>query len=304
MQTAVRTLGLCKQYRGKAAVDHLDMQVSQGEIYGFIGANGAGKSTTFKLLAGLARPTAGQIELFGRPMETGTAARRVGILIEDAGLYGSMSARDNCLLKARLLGLDEETRAVDRVLAQVGLDKMGKKKAKHFSMGQRRRLGLALALVGSPDLLLLDEPTNGLDPEGIRDVRLLLQQLQSERGVTILVSSHILGELEKLATCYGIIREGRMVEQITAADLAARCRDYIAIKTSDPHRAAALLEERLHLHEYTVYPEGELRLYDAADPARVNAALLEGGAAVQSIGIHRQELEDYFLQRMGAEDHV
>lgn len=135
MQTAVRTLGLCKQYRGKAAVDHLDMQVSQGEIYGFIGANGAGKSTAFKLLAGLARPTAGQIELFGRPMETGTAARRVGILIEDAGLYGSMSARDNCLLKARLLGLDEETRAVDRVC--------GRCRQKYFS-----RAGMSLALRG------------------------------------------------------------------------------------------------------------------------------------------------------------
>lgn len=304
MQTAVRTLGLCKQYRGKAAVDHLNMQVPKGEIYGFIGANGAGKSTTFKLLAGLARPTAGQIELFGQPMETGAAARRVGVLVEDAGLYGSMSARDNCLLKAKLLGLDEEKAAVDRVLAQVGLDKMGRKAAKRFSMGQRRRLGLALALLGSPDLLLLDEPTNGLDPEGIRDVRLLLQQLQTEYGVTMLVSSHILGELEKFATCYGIIREGRMVEQITALELSARCRDYIAIKTSDPHRAAALLEETLNLHEYTVYPEGELRLYDAADPARVNAALLKGEVAVQSIGIHRQELEDYFLEKMGVDDHV
>ena len=304
MQTAVRTLGLCKQYRGKAAVDHLDLQVPQGEIYGFIGANGAGKSTTFKLLAGLARPTAGQIELFGQPLEKGASARRVGVLIEDAGLYGSMSARDNCLLKARLLGLDEEKTAVDRALAQVGLDKMGKKAAKRFSMGQRRRLGLALALLGSPDLLLLDEPTNGLDPEGIRDVRLLLQQLQTEYGVTILVSSHILGELEKFATCYGIIREGHMVEQITAAELNARCRDYIAIKTADPHRAAALLEENLHFRDYTVYPEGELRLYDAADPARVNAALLEGGVAVQSIGTHRQELEEYFLQRMGVDDHV
>lgn len=266
MQIAVRTLGLCKQYRGKAAVGHLDMQVPKGEIYGFIGANGAGKSTTFKLLAGLSRPTAGQIELFGRPREEGTAARRMGILIEDAGLYGSLSARDNCLLRARLLGLDDETTAVDRVLAQTGLEAMGKKKAKHFSMGQRRRLGLALALLGSPDLLLLDEPTNGLDPEGIRDVRLLLQQLQAERGVTIVVSSHILGELEKFATCYGIIRDGRMVQQITATELSARCRDYIAVQTADPHRAAALLEEKLKLHDYTVYPEGELRIYDAADP--------------------------------------
>lgn len=304
MQTAVRTLSLCKSYRGKAAVDHLDMQVPKGEIYGFIGANGAGKSTTFKMLAGLSNPTAGQIEIFGQPKERENYSRRVGILIEDAGLYGSLSARDNCLLKAKLLGLDEEKTAVDRVLAQVGLDQMGKKAAKRFSMGQRRRLGLALALLGDPDLLLLDEPTNGLDPEGIRDVRLLLQQLQAERGVTILVSSHILGELEKFATCYGIIRDGRMVQQITAAELSSQCRDYIALQTPDPHRAAALLEEKLHLHDYTVRPEGELRIYDAADPARINAALMEGGAAVRSIGIHRQELEDYFLQMMGVDDHV
>lgn len=304
MQTAVRTLGLCKSYRGKAAVDHLDMQVPKGEIYGFIGANGAGKSTTFKMLAGLSNPTAGQIEIFGQPKERENYSRRVGILIEDAGLYGSLSARDNCLLKAKLLGLDEEKTAVDRVLAQVGLDQMGKKAAKRFSMGQRRRLGLALALLGDPDLLLLDEPTNGLDPEGIRDVRLLLQQLQAERGVTILVSSHILGELEKFATCYGIIRDGRMVQQITAAELSSQCRDYIALQTPDPHRAAALLEEKLHLHDYTVRPEGELRIYDAADPARINAALMEGGAAVRSIGIHRQELEDYFLQMMGVDNHV
>lgn len=304
MQTAVRTLGLCKSYRGKAAVDHLDMQVPKGEIYGFIGANGAGKSTTFKMLAGLSNPTAGQIEIFGQPKERENYSRRVGILIEDAGLYGSLSARDNCLLKAKLLGLDDEKSAVDRVLAQVGLDQMGKKAAKRFSMGQRRRLGLALALLGDPDLLLLDEPTNGLDPEGIRDVRLLLQQLQAERGVTILVSSHILGELEKFATCYGIIRDGRMVQQITAAELSSQCRDYIALQTPDPHRVAALLEEKLHLHDYTVRPEGELRIYDAADPARINAVLLEGGAAVRSIGIHRQELEDYFLQMMGVDNHV
>lgn len=304
MQHVVRTLGLCKRYRGKAAVDHLDMQVPQGEIYGFIGANGAGKSTTFKLLAGLARSSAGQVELFGQPLEAGAAMRRVGILVEDAGLYGSLSARDNCLLKARLLGLDDENKAVDRALHQTGLDKMGKKAAKRFSMGQRRRLGLALALLGDPDLLLLDEPTNGLDPEGIRDVRLLLQQLQTEQGVTILVSSHILGELEKFATCYGIIRDGRMVQQITASELSARCRDYIAVQTADPHRAAALLEETLGLHDYTVYPEGELRIYDAAEPGRVNEMLMGSGVPVRGIGTHHQELEDYFLEKMGVEDHV
>ena len=299
MKTVIRTTGLCKRYRGKPAVDHLDMQVEQGAIYGFIGQNGAGKSTTFKMLAGLARPTAGQIELFGRPLQDPTARRRLGVLIEDAGLYPNLSARENCMLKAIALGLDEEEKAVDRVLAETGLRDMGTKACKKFSMGQRRRLGLALALVGSPDLLLLDEPTNGLDPEGIHDVRALLTRLQAERGVTIVVSSHILGELEKIATCYGILRTGKMVREISAAELDAQCRDYIALQTAEPHRAAALLEERLHLHNYEVMPEGEVHIFDPADPAAITAALAGAGVAVRGIGVHRQELEDYFLSLMG-----
>lgn len=299
MKTVIRTTGLCKRYRGKPAVDHLDMQVEQGAIYGFIGQNGAGKSTTFKMLAGLARPTAGQIELFGRPLQDPTARRRLGVLIEDAGLYPNLSARENCMLKAIALGLDEEEKAVDRVLAKTGLQDMGTKACKKFSMGQRRRLGLALALVGSPDLLLLDEPTNGLDPEGIHDVRALLTRLQAERGVTIVVSSHILGELEKIATCYGILRTGKMVREISAAELDAQCRDYIALQTAEPHRAAALLEERLHLHNYEVMPEGEVHIFDPADPAAITAALAGAGVPVRGIGVHRQELEDYFLSLMG-----
>lgn len=299
MKTVIRTTGLCKRYRGKPAVDHLDMQVKQGAIYGFIGQNGAGKSTTFKMLAGLARPTAGQIELFGRPLQDPTARRRLGVLIEDAGLYPNLSARENCMLKAIALGLDEEEKAVDRVLAETGLQDMGTKVCKKFSMGQRRRLGLALALVGSPDLLLLDEPTNGLDPEGIHDVRALLTRLQAERGVTIVVSSHILGELEKIATCYGILRTGKMVREISAAELDAQCRDYIALQTAAPHRAAALLEERLHLHNYEVMPEGEVHIFDPADPAAITAALAGAGVPVRGIGVHRQELEDYFLSLMG-----
>ncbi len=299
MKTVIRTTGLCKRYRGKPAVDHLDMQVEQGAIYGFIGQNGAGKSTTFKMLAGLARPTAGQIELFGRPLQDPTARRRLGVLIEDAGLYPNLSARENCMLKAIALGLDEEEKAVDRVLAETGLQDMGTKACKKFSMGQRRRLGLALALVGSPDLLLLDEPTNGLDPEGIHDVRALLTRLQAERGVTIVVSSHILGELEKIANCYGILRTGKMVREISAAELDAQCRDYIALQTAEPHRAAALLEERLHLHNYEVMPEGEVHIFDPADPAAITAALAGAGVPVRGIGVHRQELEDYFLSLMG-----
>lgn len=304
MQMAVHTAGLCKRYRGRAAVDHLDMQVEKGEIYGFIGQNGAGKSTTFKLLAGLARPTAGQIELFGRPLTDPTVRRRLGVLVEDAGVYPGLSARENCMLKAMALGLDNESKAVERTLGEVGLAGAGSKACKRFSMGQRRRLGLALALLGNPDLLLLDEPTNGLDPEGIRDVRRLLLQLQAERGVTIVVSSHLLGELEKIATSYGIIRSGRMVQQITAAELEDRCRDYITLQTQDPHRAAAVLEEKLGLSGYEVLPEGVLHLYDPVESSAVVAVLSENGVPVGSIGTHRQELEDYFVKLMGVGEHV
>lgn len=304
MEMVVHTVGLCKRYRGKMAVDHLDMQVGKGEIYGFIGQNGAGKSTTFKLLSGLARPTAGQIELFGRPRTDASARRRLGVLVEDAGVYPGLSARENCRLKAIALGLDDEAKAVERVLGEVGLDNVGGKACKRFSMGQRRRLGLALALLGNPDLLLLDEPTNGLDPEGIRDIRRLLLQLQAERGVTIVVSSHLLGELEKIATSYGVIRAGRMVQQISAAELQSRCRDYIALQTPDPHRAVTLLEEKLHLTRYEVLPDGVLHLYDPVETTAVVTLLAENGVSVQSIGTHRQELEDYFLKLMGVEGHV
>lgn len=300
MKTVIRTTGLCKAYRGRPAVDHLDMQVEQGAVYGFIGQNGAGKSTTFKMLCGLARPAAGQIELFGQPHTSELARRRVGILIEDAGVYPGLSAFENCKLKAMALGLADGDRQIRAILDQVGLQGAGNKKVKAFSMGMRRRLGLALALLGSPDLLLLDEPTNGLDPEGIRDIRSLLVRYQQERGVTVVISSHILGELEKIATAYGIIRQGRMVEQVSAADLAARCRDFIRLQTADPRRAAVVLEQR-GLTRYEVLPQGEIRLFDEADPAAVNAALAQSGVPVGEIAVHRQALEDYFLQRMGKE---
>lgn len=298
MQTIIRTTGLCKRYHGKAAVENLCLEVPQGAIYGFIGQNGAGKSTTFKLLCGLAKPSAGHIELFGAAPDK-NAACRLGVLINDTGAYPRLSAAENCRLKAVALALPDPARRVEEVLTQVGLDAVCNKKVKTFSTGQKRRLGLALALLGNPDLLLLDEPTNGLDPQGIRDIRALLLQLQSERGVTMMISSHILGELEKIATDYGILRAGKLVEQTTAADIAARCQDYLEVQTPEAHRAAALLETRLGLHRYEVLSQGQLHLFDLADPAAVNAMLIQGGVPVQGISVHRQALEDYFLKMMG-----
>ena len=302
--SVIQTSGLSKRYRDRWAVDRLDLVVEQGDIYGFIGQNGAGKSTTLKLLCGLARPTQGEALIFGKPVRDSVARRRVGALIEQPGLFPDLSGRENLRLCAALLGLDSPERQVEEILRTVGLAPGEKKPVRHYSMGMKQRLGVALALLGGPDLLLLDEPISGLDPEGIREIRELLLRLNRERGLTILVSSHILGELSKIATRYGIIQEGRMVEQVTAAELEQTCTDYLHLRADQPQKAAALLEQELHLKRWEMRPEGELRIYEAVDPKTVGQALAQAGVAVEELGLHRQDLEDYFLERMGGADHV
>ena len=300
----IQTIGLSKRYKDNWAVDHLDLQVEQGDIYGFIGRNGAGKSTTLKLLCGLAQPTQGEALLFGKPIRDSVARRRVGSLIEQPGLYPDLSGRENLRLYATLLGLDSPARQVDEILETVGLSPKEKKPVKHYSMGMKQRLGVGLALLGGPDLLLLDEPINGLDPEGIREMRELLLRLNRERGMTLLISSHILGELSKIATRYGIIQQGRMVEQIIAGELTQKCTDYLHLQTDQPQKAAALLERELRLSRWEMRPEGEIRIYEAVDTKAVGQILTQAGIAVEEMGLHRQDLESYFLERMGGADHV
>ena len=300
----IQTTGLSKRYKDKWAVDHLDLAVEQGDIYGFIGQNGAGKSTTLKLLCGLARPTQGEALIFGRPVCDLVSRRRVGALIEQPGLYPDLSGRENLRLYAALLGLDRPEQQVDGILEAVGLPGRENKPVKRYSMGMKQRLGVAPALLGSPDLLLLDEPINGLDPEGIREMRELLLRLNRERGLTILVSSHILGELSKIATRYGIIQQGRMVEQITAEELEQKCADYLHLKTSQPQKAAALLEQAFRLTQWEMRPEGEIRIYQAVDAKAVGQTLAQAGIAVEELGLHRQDLEGYFLERMEGTKHV
>ena len=302
--SVIQTMGLSKRYKDRWAVDHLDLRVEQGDIYGFIGQNGAGKSTTLKLLCGLARPTQGEALIFGKPVRDSVARRRVGALIEQPGLFPDLSGRENLRLCATLLGLDSPERQVEEILKTVGLAPKEKKPVRHYSMGMKQRLGVALALLGGPDLLLLDEPINGLDPEGIREMRELLLRLNRERGLTILVSSHILGELSKIATRYGIIQEGRMVEQISAGELQQKCTDYLHLRPDQPQKAAALLERELHLSRWEMRPEGEIRIYEAADARAVGQILAQAGIAVEEMGLHRQDLESYFLERMGGTDHV
>ena len=300
----IQAKGLSKRYKDTWAVDHLNLQVEQGDIYGFIGQNGAGKSTTLKLLCGLARPTEGDALIFGRPLRDPVARRRMGALIEQPGLYPDLSGRENLRLYAALLGLDSPEKQVDEILETIGLSAGKKKTVKHYSMGMKQRLGVGLALLGGPDLLLLDEPINGLDPEGIRQMRELLLRLNRERGLTILISSHILGELSKIASCYGIIRQGKMIEQLTARELEQKCTDYLHLRTDQPQKAAALLEQKCGLRRWEMRPEGEIRIYETVEPKTVGQILVQAGISVEELGLHRQDLEGYFLERTGGKKDV
>ena len=297
----IETSGLTKAFGSKMAVDQFDMHVGQGDIYGFVGRNGAGKSTVMRMLAGLAEPTGGEVRVFGTsPCEAG-ASRRIGALIESPGLYGSMSATDNLMMKALALGLADPKDKVRDLLDLTGLGSVGSKATKNFSMGMKQRLGLALALLGSPDLLLLDEPLNGLDPEGAREIRRLIMRLNDERGITVVVSSHVLEQLGKMATRYGVIREGRMVRELTAAEVDQECSDFLQLEAANPALALAVLQERFAGLRFQSMPGGAIRLFGGADAGAVGAALNEEGIAIRGLYAHRRDLEEFFVEMMGAE---
>lgn len=302
---AVETICLTKRYGDKAAVRQLNLKVREREIYGFIGKNGAGKSTALKMISGIAAPTEGEVRLFGKPVNDPFIRRRLGILIEAPGLYPNMTARQNVVMKAKCLGITDE-KSVDNVLELTGMQHAGKKHVKHFSMGMKQRLGLALALLGNPDLLILDEPINGLDPEGIRKLRQLIVWL-NEEGKTILLSSHILGELSKISTNYGIIKNGELLEQLSKEELEARCRDYFQIETADVRRALPLLEEVFPAVQAEVSDNRAIRIYGLTEGAGAELirVLVEHQVTVFASGFHHMDLEEYFLERMGGgEEHV
>ncbi len=297
----IETNGLSKAFGSKMAVDQFDMHVGQGDIYGFVGRNGAGKSTVMRMLAGLAAPTGGEVRVFGMQPREASASRRIGALIESPGLYGSMSATDNLMMKALALGLADPKDKVRDLLDLTGLGSAGSKATKNFSMGMKQRLGLALALLGSPDLLLLDEPLNGLDPEGAREIRRLIMRLNDERGITVVVSSHVLEQLGKMATRYGVIREGRMVREMSAAEVDQECSDFLQLEAANPTLALAVLQERFAGLRFQSMPDGAIRVFGGADAGAVGAALNEQGIAVRGLYAHRRDLEEFFVEMMGAE---
>ena len=300
---AIQTTGLCKRYGSKNVVDGLALRVPEGAIYGFIGRNGAGKSTTQKLICGLTPITNGRIELYGKPHTDAVIRSRIGMLIENAGVYQSLTARENMRLYGLAIGADNLDTEIDKTLDLMGLGDTGKKKVKQFSLGMKQRLGISIALLGNPRLLILDEPINGLDPQGIIEFREVMLRLNRELGMTIMISSHILGELAKIATHYGIISEGAMVRQMSAAELEQTCQNYLFVKPDKAKDAAAVLRRAFCFEQCETTPDGALRLFGVSDTKSVNTFLYQNGFAVEEIYMHKQDLEEYFMNLMGGDAH-
>ena len=300
-EVILKTYNITKKYGNQVAVNNVNMTIKKGEIYGFIGQNGAGKTTLIRLITGLIHKTGGEIELLGATGEAELNKSRtmVGSLIETPSFYTNMTAREN-LEVSRLVRNIPGKKCIDEVLELVGLRDIEKKKVKNFSLGMRQRLGIANALMGNPKLLILDEPINGLDPMGIVEIRELLKKINKEKDMTILISSHILSELSELATTYGIISNGKLIEEITAEELAEKCRQYIDLKVDDTSRAVTLLERELGISDYEVLEDKKIKVFSNLENiGEVNSILSKSGVIVESISIKGENLEEYFMNKIG-----
>ena len=300
----LQTRNLTKQYGRHKAVDDVNMHIKKGAIYGFIGRNGAGKTTCLKMISGLSTPSYGEIEMFGyKGKDLQKVRSRVGCLIEAPGLYGNMSAYDNLNIKCKLTGIKKKG-YIEELLKTVGLDTVGEKKTKHYSLGMKQRLGIALALVGEPDLLILDEPINGLDPQGIVEVRETIQKLAKERGMTICISSHILEELSKLATDYGIIHNGCLVQELTREELMKKCSERIELTLDNPKQAIPVLDD-MGFNSYQVIDKEHIHIFERlGESASLNMELAKAGIPVKGISITSEELENYFLRLTGGDNRA
>ena len=289
---------LSKLYKGVAAVDKVSLHIKKGCIYGLIGKNGAGKTTIMKMICGMAAPSSGSFSYVGFNGGVDEAFSRIGVLIEAPALQPNLSAFDNMKMKCLAYGIGDKA-YINEKLELVGLGKVGKKKAGKFSLGMKQRLGIALALVGEPDFLLLDEPINGLDPQGIVEIRELLLKLNSEKKITILISSHILEELAKIATDYAIINNGVIVEESTNAELKEKCRDKIVIKTEDTSKILPILDSN-NFHDYQVIDNKTIYIFERlSDISVLNMEIAKAGIMIDSIGVESSDLEEYFLKVTG-----
>lgn len=302
MEYILETNNLTKVYGQKEAVKDVNLHIQQGQIYGLIGRNGAGKTTIMRMISGLSRPTRGSYSLFGK---TGMAMQKqlknVGVLIEHPGLYPRLSAYENVKIKCIGMGIKPKG-YVESLLKTVGLENTDAKKgAGSYSLGMRQRLGIALALVGDPKLIVLDEPINGLDPQGIVEVREMLSKLRDERGITIMISSHILDELAKVADAYGIIHEGTLLDEFSAEELHERCGKSLILRTDNTPETLRILENmgiRGVIHE----PDGSLRAGRGMDQCKeISRAIVNAGIGLEEIYLRTMTLEEYYLGMTGGE---
>jgi len=291
----LQTNDLTKRYKDVLAVDHVNLKLKKGEIYGLIGRNGAGKTTLLKMLAGLADPTEGSFSIFGvSGKKTASLRDRVGVLIERPGLFNGMNAFQNMKVKSLALGLQDDA-YIRELLNIVGLDKEGKRPVRKYSLGMKQRLGIALSLVGHPDLLLLDEPINGLDPQGIIEVREMIERLAKEQNITIIISSHILEELSKIATRYGVINEGRLIAEFTHGELIERCSQLIELRPDDITKATTVLEA-LGIKDYKSVDKRTIHIFESVDDCgQVVLELAKNGIRIHGVEVKHQSLEDYYI---------
>lgn len=292
---AIEIKGLTKSFKQKQAVSGLNMTVPKGAIYGFIGENGSGKSTTEKMICGLMMPSSGSVKLFGKPLTDDSVRSKIGVLIEAPGCFPNLTVWENMKLQAANIGLKNADAVIVKILKTVRMEGAASNKYKNCSLGMKQRIGIAMALLGNPELLVLDEPINGLDADGMRIMREVLCELAAQ-GVTILISSHILGELEKIATHYGIIRGGKMLKEMTAEELETGCRTYTALQARDANRTKALLSCK-----YSRVEEDEaayIRVYDSVSPEEIVSYLYENGIIVSEIQTAKIGLEEYYIDLM------
>ncbi|APQ77197.1 ABC transporter ATP-binding protein [Clostridium botulinum] len=299
----LKTTNLSKKYKKDFVVNNLNISIKRGEIYGFIGENGAGKTTFIRMITGLVAPTNGEIKLFSKEKgdELGHVRKRIGALIEKPAFYPYMTAYQNLEAFRIEKGIPGKE-CIDKILKSVGLYEDRNKKLKNFSLGMKQKLALAIALLGDPEFLILDEPINGLDPMGIKEVRDILKKLNKEKNITMLISSHILGELYQLATCYGIIHKGKLMEQITLKELDEKCKRSLSIKVDDVNKAATILETELSTMNFKILPDGTIKLYDYVDNSRlVSSTLTKANIIIDQIMPNESNLEEYFINLVGGD---
>ncbi|MEY8351621.1 ABC transporter ATP-binding protein [Bacillus cereus] len=301
INTIIKTTNLTKIYGKQKSVDNLNIHVQQGEIYGFIGRNGAGKTTTIRMLLGLIKPTSGKIEIFGEDFSANQKEilRRIGSIVEVPGFYENLTAKENLFINAKIIGVHKKN-AIEEALEIVGLQHETKKLVGKYSLGMKQRLGIARALLHYPELLILDEPTNGLDPIGIKEMRKLIKSLAQERNITILISSHILAEVEQLVDRMGIIHDGKLLEEVSLAALQKTNRKYLEFQVNDDNKAAMLLEKQFHIFDYEVHDEGNIRVYSHfGQQGQINKTFVQNDIEVVKIMMSEDKLEDYFTKLVG-----